>query len=147
MILKFLMSNIRMLRIFWIKKSVKLNTTATKFGNICLTNNEDWTSVVRRTVYKMAATSVVVLDRGNNTTCTINLHGKYFYQSIIFLLTPGGATLYDYLKQLILATKKLICHDYSKAVSFQVFKVLIVCDSLLSTLPVFLCNAEMMYWF
>lgn len=23
-----------------------------------------------------AATSVVVLDRGNNTTCTINLHGK-----------------------------------------------------------------------
>lgn len=29
------------------------------------------------TVYKMAATSVVVLDRGNNTTCTINLHGKY----------------------------------------------------------------------
>ncbi|KAJ8918720.1 hypothetical protein NQ315_015040 [Exocentrus adspersus] len=24
----------------------------------------------------MAATSVVVLDRGNNTTCTINLHGK-----------------------------------------------------------------------
>lgn len=27
-------------------------------------------------VYKMAAaTSVVVLDRGNNTTCTINLHG------------------------------------------------------------------------
>ncbi|KOX75857.1 hypothetical protein WN51_13341 [Melipona quadrifasciata] len=22
-----------------------------------------------------AATSVVVLDRGNNTTCTINLHG------------------------------------------------------------------------
>uniref|UniRef100_A0A182F1N5 Uncharacterized protein n=1 Tax=Anopheles albimanus TaxID=7167 RepID=A0A182F1N5_ANOAL len=23
----------------------------------------------------MAATSVVVLDRGNNTTCTINLHG------------------------------------------------------------------------
>lgn len=24
-----------------------------------------------------AATSVVVLDRGNNTTCTINLHGKY----------------------------------------------------------------------
>lgn len=25
----------------------------------------------------MAATSVVVLDRGNNTTCTINLYGKY----------------------------------------------------------------------
>lgn len=25
----------------------------------------------------MAATSVVVLDRGNNTTCTINLHGKH----------------------------------------------------------------------
>lgn len=25
-----------------------------------------------------AATSVVVLDRGNNTTCTINLHGMYF---------------------------------------------------------------------
>uniref|UniRef100_A0A182QZ46 Uncharacterized protein n=1 Tax=Anopheles farauti TaxID=69004 RepID=A0A182QZ46_9DIPT len=24
----------------------------------------------------MAATSVVVLDRGNNTTCTVNLHGK-----------------------------------------------------------------------
>lgn len=23
-----------------------------------------------------AATSVVVLDRGNNTTCTVNLHGK-----------------------------------------------------------------------
>uniref|UniRef100_A0A182X883 Uncharacterized protein n=1 Tax=Anopheles quadriannulatus TaxID=34691 RepID=A0A182X883_ANOQN len=23
----------------------------------------------------MAATSVVVLDRGNNTTCTVNLHG------------------------------------------------------------------------
>lgn len=22
------------------------------------------------------ATSVVVLDRGNNTTCTVNLHGK-----------------------------------------------------------------------
>lgn len=27
---------------------------------------------------KMAATSVVVLDRGNNTTCTVNLFGKYF---------------------------------------------------------------------
>lgn len=27
----------------------------------------------------MAATSVVVLDRGNNTTCTINLHGKFFF--------------------------------------------------------------------
>lgn len=26
---------------------------------------------------KMAATSVIVLDRSNNTTCTINLHGKY----------------------------------------------------------------------
>lgn len=25
---------------------------------------------------KMAATSVVVLDRGNNTTCTVNLFGK-----------------------------------------------------------------------
>lgn len=25
-----------------------------------------------------AATSVVVLDRGNNTTCTINLHGKCY---------------------------------------------------------------------
>lgn len=25
-----------------------------------------------------AATSVVVLDRGNNTTCTINLHGKWY---------------------------------------------------------------------
>lgn len=24
-----------------------------------------------------APTSVVVLDRGNNTTCTINLHGKF----------------------------------------------------------------------
>lgn len=23
------------------------------------------------------ATSVVVLDRGNNTTCTVNLHGEY----------------------------------------------------------------------
>lgn len=28
-----------------------------------------------------AATSVVVLDRGNNTTCTINLHGKCVVQS------------------------------------------------------------------
>lgn len=25
----------------------------------------------------MAATSVVLLDRGNNTTCTINLYGKF----------------------------------------------------------------------
>lgn len=25
----------------------------------------------------MAATSVIVLDRGNNTTATINLHGKF----------------------------------------------------------------------
>lgn len=31
---------------------------------------------------KMAATSVVVLDRGNNTTCTVNLFGKYL---IVFL--------------------------------------------------------------
>lgn len=32
-----------------------------------------------RSVAEMAvpATSVVVLDRGNNTTCTVNLHGKY----------------------------------------------------------------------
>lgn len=29
---------------------------------------------------QMAATSVVVLDRGNNTTCTINLYGKYLQE-------------------------------------------------------------------
>lgn len=30
-----------------------------------------------------AATSVVVLDRGNNTTCTINLHGAFFASTYI----------------------------------------------------------------
>lgn len=42
----------------------------------------------------MAATSVVVLDRGNNTTCTINLHGEYFLKMSVtkaqtFLLSTG----------------------------------------------------------
>lgn len=32
--------------------------------------------IATRQTFAMAATSVVVLDRGNNTTCTINLHGK-----------------------------------------------------------------------
>lgn len=32
--------------------------------------------------FDMAATSVVVLDRGNNTTCTINLHGKHCFSHI-----------------------------------------------------------------
>lgn len=36
---------------------------------------------------KMAATSVIVLDRSNNTTCTINLHGKYYWWKIKF--DPG----------------------------------------------------------
>lgn len=33
-----------------------------------------------------AATSVVVLDRGNNTTCTVNLHGKLKYSFIMAIL-------------------------------------------------------------
>ncbi|KFB42981.1 hypothetical protein ZHAS_00010857 [Anopheles sinensis] len=39
----------------------------------------------------MAATSVVVLDRGNNTTCTINLHGELTLRSG-FLLSVGMTT-------------------------------------------------------
>lgn len=31
----------------------------------------------------MAATSVVLLDRGNNTTCTINLYGKFYNRTVI----------------------------------------------------------------
>lgn len=41
---------------------------------------EEITKINQKTYGKslpMAATSVVVLDRGNNTTCTINLHGKF----------------------------------------------------------------------
>lgn len=33
-----------------------------------------------------AATSVVMLDRGNNTTCTINLHGKKFILATYLLI-------------------------------------------------------------
>lgn len=35
-------------------------------------------SWIQQNIRMAAATSVVVLDRGNNTTCTVNLHGKNY---------------------------------------------------------------------
>lgn len=48
--------------------------------------------------FKMAAaTSVIVLDRSNNTTCTINLHGKN-NKLIISILYPAHGKKFSRLK-------------------------------------------------
>lgn len=44
-----------------------------------------------------AATSVIVLDRSNNTTCTINLHGKN-NKLIISILYPAHGKKFSRLK-------------------------------------------------
>lgn len=44
-----------------------------------------------------AATSVIVLDRSNNTTCTINLHGKR-NKIIILMSYPAHGKKFSCLK-------------------------------------------------
>lgn len=44
-----------------------------------------------------AATSVIVLDRSNNTTCTINLHGKND-KTIILISYPAHEKKFSCLK-------------------------------------------------
>lgn len=70
-----------------------------------------------------AATSVVVLDRGNNTTCTINLHGKCVFYNIHRRFNLSNAINNNqmfHIRQLLLITTLCVCVS---ALCVQVFQI------------------------
>lgn len=65
-----------------------------------------------------AATSVVVLDRGNNTTCTINLHGAcqqlvttiFFYPKITLAIKHGVCAMQEFF--LLFFSFSVLCFSF-----------------------------------